>query len=66
MATKFYYPAFMRKAKALDTFLARHQKDMVALNNITGSELTELQALATALDQIVGESSTWPGYRYIL
>lgn len=66
MATKFWYPSFMEKARELNFFLAKHQKDMVALNNITGTELTQLQALATALDEIVGKNSTWPAYRYVL
>lgn len=58
---RWYYPAFYRLAKRLHSFLVRHQKDMVQINNITGTELTQLEGLYTALDGIV-RSDAWPKY----
>lgn len=65
MATKFYYPAFYRKVSELNNFLRRHESELVALNGISGTELTQLQALSTACEDITGKTSTWPKYRYI-
>jgi hypothetical protein len=62
MASKFYYPTFYRKVAELDHFLARHQKDMVELNNITDPELTQLNTLGNALSAII-KGAGWPKYR---
>src|SRR4051812_6684476 len=59
MAQRFYYPAFYRHTKRLYDFLQRWQKDMVNINNITGTELTELNGLYNALDTVV-RGSNWP------
>lgn len=61
MAQRFYYPAFYRHSKRLHSFLTRWQKDMVEINGITGTELTQLNTLYTSLDAIV-RGATWPKY----
>ena len=63
MATRFWYPTFMRLGTRLLNYLNKHQRDMVALNNITDPELTQLNNLATALDVVFGKTSTFPPYR---
>jgi hypothetical protein len=53
MATRYYLPAFVKLVTKLDRFLNRNYKAMVQLNNITGTELDQLNALVTACDNIV-------------
>jgi hypothetical protein len=63
MPAKFYLPTFLKLCLRLKRFLDRHQKDLIELNTITNPELGQVTALASALDAIVGPSTTWPNYR---
>lgn len=61
MPQQFYYPTFYRLCKRLHSFIGRRSKDMTDLNDITGTELSELNALYSALDAIV-RGANWPKY----
>jgi hypothetical protein len=62
MPTHFYYPTFYRRVSELDSFLKRHQKDLVDLNAITDPQLGQLNDLAAAVHAIT-TGSGWPRYR---
>lgn len=60
--TRFWYPTFYRLVRKLNRFMDNHQQELVAFNQITGDQLTELNALGTALQAIVKDPG-FPKYR---
>jgi hypothetical protein len=62
MARRFYYPAWRRKLEALANYQHKHMADMIDLNEISGTELTQLQTLDADLQTII-KNPAFPKYR---
>lgn len=61
MASPFHYPTFRRKVESMARYVARRKRDLVQLNNISGTELAQLNTLDDAL-HAVATGDGWPKY----
>jgi hypothetical protein len=62
LTTRFYYPTFYRLIFHLSNFLAKHGPDLIRINAISGTELTQLNTLQADLTTILGNAN-FPKYR---